>query len=202
MAGHAVRRIYARAVERSPFDGTGELEAPGQVGRAAEDLGVEKVAAADETACDTACDGQAVEHPHRVEAVLAAILVGIIDDAEHDGKDSSVAGKAALPYLENLDGMSQVEFRLIEEAVAQAGAHYGADEQDVQQRLEQLDVDVLPFVEFIEQPVAQREAGYEEQRIETQRIVADREDGRIDVPNYREKICHRLYVLTKVTHIS
>ena len=46
-----------------------------------------------------------------------------------------MTGKTALPNLEDLYRMCQIEFGLIEEAVTEARSHDGTDEQDIKQRL-------------------------------------------------------------------
>ena len=114
--------------------------------------------------------------------------MSIIENAQDESKYSSVAGKTAFPHFEYLYGMRQIIAGLIEEAVSETSSDDGADEQDIEQGLQQCSVDILSLVEFVEQPVAEREAGHEQQGIETEGIVADRENGGIDVPYYREKI--------------
>ena len=67
-----------------------------------------------------------------------------------------------MPHLDYLSGVFEVIFRLVKQAVPQAGAHDGANQQGVQQRFKQVGILPFAFVELGKQPVAEREAGYEQ----------------------------------------
>ena len=170
-----------------------EDEAPGQAGHVAVDLGVEQVAEADEGAGEGHRDGQVVQQPHEIEIVLLPVVVREPPHPEDQGDGAAMAGEAALPRHEDLPEAlpaAQVVVRLVEQAVPEAGAHDGADQQGIEQRVQQFRVDLLALEEPFEDEPAQDEAAHEQERVPAEFETSDMQDGRVDVP-MDDKFTHK-----------
>ena len=124
-----------------------------------------------------------VNYPHEVEAVCRAVFTGIPDDTKDDGYGAAMACEAAFPghedfpeglpighaagrhlggngASEHLEERRQIVIRLIEQAVAKACAHYGADEKHIQHRVQEGLAYLFTVKEAFHYEPAQNEAAH------------------------------------------
>ena len=109
-----------------------------------------------------------VEDPEEVDVILLAILVCEPPHAENQHDCAAVAGKSALPDLEDLHKAfpgSEVIVETIEQAVSQTGSHERTDQERIKKRVKDVLVDFLPFEELREHPISQNETGDEQEAI-------------------------------------
>ena len=79
--------------------------------------------------------------------------------------------------------MGQVVFRIVEEAVAQAGSGDCTYEECYQERVKRFGRQAFPFVERAHDVVADREySGYKKQTVPSYAEVSDSEDKWVDIP--------------------
>ena len=162
-----------------------EDEAPGQGGDVAVDLGIEEVAQADHAGGEGDGNAQAVQEPEEIEVMLLAIAVGEPPHREQQRDGAAVAGQAALPgheYLQESGPGAEIVVRLVEDAVAEAGADDRGDQQGVEQRIHQLGVHLLAGEEPLEKIPADDEARHEEQAVPADLQGTDLEEYGVDVP--------------------
>ena len=134
-----------------------------------------------------------IQHPHHVEAVGGAVLAGIPPDTQDNGDGAAVAGQATLPGHEDFPESgptAEVVIRLIEDAVSQPGAHDGADQEHIQQGVQQGGVYLFPYEETLHDVPAQDEAAHEQQRIPPEFEPADMQNDGINIPMNYQKIYH------------
>ncbi len=126
VAGEAV-------VEAMPLFRTDELEAPGQFGGNTENLGVHKVADANEASNKCNGNGEAVECPERV---APGGEYGEQYYGDNDAYGASVAGETALPGGKYLPRVRRIVVPLVEEYMTEAcadnGSHTYIYEQDAE----------------------------------------------------------------------
>ena len=166
--------------------------------------GVEQVAEADEGAGEGDRDGQVVQQPDEVKIVLLPVVDPEPPHPEDQGDGAAVAGKAALPRHEDLPEAlpaAQIVIRLVEQTVPKAGAHDGADQQRIEQRVQQLRIDLFALEEPLEDEPAQDEPAHEQDGVpaefensEMQEGQIDMQDGRVDVP-MDDKFTHKHHSL-------
>ena len=135
-----------------------------------------------------------VEDPDKVDVVGLAVLPGPPPHAEQQHDGAAVTRQAALPGHENLPEAlpaAEVIVGLVEDAVTQAGAHDGTDQQGVQQRVEQFLAHALTAEEPPEDIPAQDESRDEQQAVPAEFKIPDMQDGRIDVPMYKQHFHYR-----------
>ena len=152
-----------------------EDEAPGHVGRKPHYLGVHQVAQTDAACRERRRDGNVVEHaddvqlrPSDVEpqrnhqAQRAAVARQTLVAREYPSRGGMAEGE------NHLQRMGEVEARLIEEAVPQAGTDEDAHETVEEEWFEKLTLDALLAVEPLHD-----EVGEQQSDDPAQRVVAD-----------------------------
>ena len=122
-----------------------ESEAPWQGGLVAVDLVIEQIANTDQGCDGGHGDAQSVEHKEGGQFVA----LGIEQDGEEDAQGAAVTGQAALPGLEDLEGMRQVVRGVIEQAMAQTGADQRADKTIEEKGIDSLWIFAVQAIVFL-----------------------------------------------------
>ena len=135
-----------------------ENESPRNTGLVSVDFRIHQVAQSNGHSGKRDGKSQVVANPHIVYVVLLAVFTGIPPYPEQDGDCSSVAGKSAVPYLQDFSQMLLVIIPLIEKHMAEPGSHKSAYQKHIQHRVQELGRKALPLVELCKKPVAEYEA--------------------------------------------
>ena len=145
--------------------------APGQIGGGAEGLLVYEVAPAADGLADEEAQGGHIQHGGHLQLTQLGH-----EPAEHQGPDDApVDGKAALPDVEDLDGVAPILVAVVKDAVVEAGADDGPY-QAHQHRIDEavgVHVHLLAGPEGVAHP--QQEAQGDEDAVPAHLEIADGE---------------------------
>ena len=156
-----------------------EDDRPGDVGLLPPQLAVHEIGEPSEEQAERHAAGDIIVDSKPVEAVLA----GQPQDSEAGPDDAAMERHAAVPQLEDLNGVQPIIFGPVEEHIAQSPA-----EDDPERRVEHQVVGVAAghrragAVDQLQQiPPADQDSGEVSEGIPAQAERADREDDRMDV---------------------